>query len=115
MGAVYTAMFIILTCGRSSSPIEIMAALPSVVLGFLAGLWFAPLLQDIFPAVVAILGLLPFMIRLVCLLWQSLPKPVRQLDRYGLDLVVLISTIVLTISACLLMNTSIEALLFEEL
>ena len=50
----------------------IMAALPSMVLGFLAGLWFAPLLQDIFSAVLAILGLCPFMIRLVCLLWQSL-------------------------------------------
>ena len=113
MGAVYTAMFMHPHLRSIIKPtIEIMAALPSVVLGFLAGLWFAPLLQDIFPAVVAILGLLPFMIGLVCLLWQSFPKPVRQLDRYGLDLVVLISTIVLTISACLLMNTSIEALLF---
>ena len=54
MGAVYTAMFMHPHLRAIVKPgIEIMAALPSVVLGFLAGLWFAPLLEQIFPAIVA--------------------------------------------------------------
>jgi phosphate transport system permease protein len=113
MGAVYTAMFMHPHLRAIIKPtIEIMAALPSVVLGFLAGLWFAPLLQDIFPAVVVIMGLLPLVIGLVCLLWQALPKSVRHLDRYGVDLAVLIMTIVLTVGGCLLVNSSLESLLF---
>ena len=114
MGAVYTAMFMHPHLRSIVKPIiEVMAALPSVVLGFLAGLWFAPLLQEIFPALVAMIGLLPLAIGVVCLLWQTLPKFVRHMDRYGLDLGVLIVSIVLVVSGCLLANTSIESLLFD--
>jgi len=114
MGAVYTAMFMHPHLRAIVKPtIEIMAALPSVVLGFLAGLWFAPLLQDIFPSVVVIMGLLPLVIGLVCLVWQALPKTVRHLDRYGMDLGVMIITIVITIAVCLQFNSVIEAFLFS--
>lgn len=114
MGAIYTAMFMHPHLRTIVKPtIEIMAALPSVVLGFLAGLWFAPLLQEIFPALVAITGLLPLVIGLVCIMWQALPKPLRNLDRYGLDLAVLLTVIVMTVGGCLLFNASIESLLFN--
>ncbi|MGD9851563.1 MAG: ABC transporter permease subunit [Nitrospirales bacterium] len=114
MGAIYTAMFMHPHLRSVVKPtIEIMAALPSVVLGFLAGLWFAPLLQEIFPALVAMMGLLPVVIGLVCLMWQGLPKPLRNLDRYGLDLVVLLIVIVLTVGGCLLSNAVIESVLFN--
>ncbi|MDR4495935.1 MAG: hypothetical protein R3B74_16275 [Nitrospirales bacterium] len=81
MGAIYTAMFMHPHLRSIIKPtIEIMAALPSVVLGFLAGLWFAPLLQDIFPALVAIMGFLPVVIGLVCLMWQA-PPQIRETSR----------------------------------
>jgi phosphate transport system permease protein len=113
MGAIYTAMFMHPHLRAIVKPsLEIMAALPSVVLGFLAGLWFAPLLEKIFPAVVAIAGFLPLVIAACCLLWQFLPSRVKRLDAYGLDLVVMMVAIVLTVAGCLMANHSIEGWLF---
>lgn len=113
MGAVYTAMFMHARLRSIVKPaIEIMAALPSVVLGFLAGLWFAPLLEDIFPAMVAIVGLLPVVIGMTCLGWQGLPKSWRSLDRYGMDLMVMMLVIVMTVAGCLVFNAFFESVLF---
>ena len=113
MGAVYTAMFMHPHLRAIVKPtIEIMAALPSVVLGFLAGLWFAPLLEKIFPAVVAGTLLLPVVIGLVCLLWQILPRSLGGLDRYGVDLLVIVVAVVGTVGMCLALNSSIEMMVF---
>lgn len=113
MGAIYTAMFMHPHLRSVVKPsLEMMAALPSVVLGFLAGLWFAPLLEKIFPAVVAIVGLLPLVIAVCCLAWQFLPIRVRRFDAYGLDLMVMMVAIVLTVSGCLMANHAIEGWLF---
>jgi len=113
MGAIYTAMFMHPHLRAIVKPsLEIMAALPSVVLGFLAGLWFAPLLEKIFPAVMAILGFLPLVIAGCCLLWQFLPIRVKRMDAYGLDLAVMMVAIVLTVGGCLMANHSIEGWLF---
>jgi len=47
MGAAYTAYFMSPELRKWVKPgIEIMAALPTVILGFLAGLWFAPWLEE---------------------------------------------------------------------
>jgi len=113
MGAVYTAMFMHPHLRSIVKPaIEIMAALPSVVLGFLAGLWFAPLLEEIFPAVVAGILTLPVVIGVVCLLWQVLPRSLAALDKYGIDLLVIMVAIVVTVGMCLALNSSIEAVVF---
>jgi phosphate transport system permease protein len=113
MGAIYTAMFMHPQLRAVVKPsLELMAALPSVVLGFLAGLWFAPLLEKIFPAVVAIVGFLPLVIAACCLAWQFLPIRVRRFDVYGLDLLVMMVAIVLTVGGCLLANHAIEGWLF---
>ena len=113
MGAIYTAMFMHPHLRAIVKPsLEIMAALPTVVLGFLAGLWFAPLLEKIFPAVVAILLFLPLVIAGCCLLWQFLPIRVKRLDAYGLDLGVMMVAIVLTVGASLMANHAIEGWIF---
>jgi phosphate transport system permease protein len=47
MGAAYTAYFMSPQLRKWVKPgIEIMAALPTVILGFLAGLWFAPWVEE---------------------------------------------------------------------
>lgn len=47
MGAAYTAYFMSPELRKWIKPgIEIMAALPTVILGFLAGLWFAPWVEE---------------------------------------------------------------------
>jgi len=113
MGAVYTAMFMHPHLRAIVKPsVEIMAALPSVVLGFLAALWFAPLLEKIFPAMVAGVLLLPVVLGFVCVLWQVLPRSLAGLDKYGIDLLVIMMAVVGTVALCLGLNSSIEAVVF---
>jgi phosphate transport system permease protein len=78
LGALYTSQFATPRLKNAIKPIvEIMAALPSVVLGFLAGLVIAPLLERmavevfIYPFVLFLLAMLimPF--------WGRLPQPFR--------------------------------------
>ncbi|QSA20072.1 phosphate ABC transporter permease, partial [Vibrio furnissii] len=46
-GAIYTAYFMAPKMRRVVKPsIELMEALPTVIIGFLAGLWFAPLVEN---------------------------------------------------------------------
>jgi phosphate transport system permease protein len=73
--------------------VEIMAALPSVVLGFLAGLWLAPMVERVVPG----LFLLP-LVETVCilialLLWQSLPLTVRTRVRAGSEVFLLVPVV----------------------
>ena len=54
LGAVYTSQVMDPRLQRFVKPaVEIMASLPSVVLGFLAGLWLAPRLEHVFPGFLA--------------------------------------------------------------
>ena len=49
LGAIYTAMFMTPAIRAVVKPVvELMAAFPTVILGFLAGLWLAPLLEVFF-------------------------------------------------------------------
>ena len=63
LGAMYTAKFMHPKARQIVKPmIELMAALPTVILGFLGGLWLAPLVEDrllgvFFAPVLAVLGL----------------------------------------------------------
>ena len=68
--ALYTSAFATPRIKRFVKPIvEIMAALPSVVLGFLAGLWLAPLLQK---ATLSALLLVPMIPLFACsAFWRS--------------------------------------------
>ena len=63
--------------------IEVMAALPTVVLGFLAGLWLAPLLERMLPALAAMAVTLPLLVIACSLLGISFLPPSD--DDCGLD------------------------------
>ena len=114
MGAIYTGMFMPSKLRSIVKPvIEIMAALPSVVLGFLAGLWLAPLLEQIFPAVVAMVVMIPATVTLGCIAWQFVPRVLRADGRSGIDLVVILGVLVVTTLGCLAANQSIESWFFN--
>jgi len=60
LGATYTAVFMAPALRRKVKPaIELMAALPTVILGFLAGLWLAPFIENHLAALFAMGVLLP--------------------------------------------------------
>lgn len=74
LAAVYTSEFLHPRAKARIKPtIEMMASLPSVVLGFLAALVFAPIVQQIVPAVLAVLVTLPGTILLAAYAWQLAP------------------------------------------
>ena len=115
MGAIYTGMFMAPWLRGIIKPfIEIMAALPSVVLGFLAGLWLAPLLETIFPAVMSLLLVIPLTVVLICITWNFLPIPSKWRNRSGVDLIILGVVVLLTVIGCLAANNHIEMWLFNS-
>lgn len=74
MGAVYTAYFMAPAMRALVKPgIEIMAALPTVILGFLGGLWLAPIIEANLSSVLSIFIFLPIALFLFALAWSALP------------------------------------------
>jgi phosphate transport system permease protein len=73
LGAMYTSQFMHPSYKRVLKPmVEIMASLPSVVLGFLAGLWLAPRIEDAMPALILMPVILPVLILAAGFLWNRL-------------------------------------------
>ena len=62
---------------------EIMASLPSVVLGFLAALWLAPILETRVPSVLMAAIVVPAVALLAGWGWSQLPIEKRMLIRPG--------------------------------
>jgi phosphate transport system permease protein len=113
LGAIYTSMFMHPDIRAKIKPtIEIMAAMPTVVLGFLAGLWFAPLLERIFPAVLAMFLVIPISVIVAALLWQIVPFTVRNRVRPGFEALLLIPVILGAVWLCLSQNSFFESLFF---
>lgn len=77
-GAIYTAYFMAPALRQVVKPtIEIMEALPTVILGFLAGLWLAPVLEENLAGVFCLLIILPIGILFFSRLWGFFPKTIR--------------------------------------
>src|SRR2546425_3530538 len=72
-----------------------MAALPSVVLGFLAGLWLAPAVERIVPGLFLLPAVETVVILAALLAWRALPPGVRGPFRPGTEVFVLVPVVVL--------------------
>jgi phosphate transport system permease protein len=113
LGAIYTSMFMHPDLRAKIKPtIEIMAALPTVILGFLAGLWLAPMLERMFPAMVAMIVVVPVSVAVTAILWQYIPAALIRRLRPGMESFVLIPIIIGAIWICLGLNQPIESFLF---
>ena len=84
LAALYTSEFLDKGTRAKVKPvIEIMASLPSVVLGFLAALVVAPIIEKVIPQTLAIMFLGPFFVLIGAHLWQMLPRTVApRLEHY---------------------------------
>ncbi len=113
LAAIFTSQFMHPNLRGMIKPIiEIMAALPTVVLGFVAGLWLAPYLEEVFPASVGMLVVLPLTVLAASALWQLVPTPLRHSCRPGMEALILVPLLVAGIAACLWTNSAIEQWLF---
>jgi phosphate transport system permease protein len=91
LGAIYTAYFMAPRMRTLVKPtIEIMEALPTVILGFLAGLWLAPFFETHLPGVFALLIITPLGVLAFGFAWSQLPLRVRSLVPDGWEAALLI-------------------------
>lgn len=112
-GAMYTSQFMDPRVQAYVKPtVEIMAALPSVILGFLAGLWLAPLLEEHFPALLLAFVGLPPLVLSVGSLWGRLPRRLRNRFPMGAEVLLFAVAIAAGIWLCLCLGKPFEALAF---
>ena len=85
LAAIYTAEFASPRVQSLVKPsVEVMASLPSVILGFLAGLWLAPLLESHLLGTLLLLPTVPTVVLAAAWGWQYAPEAwVRQVARVG--------------------------------
>jgi phosphate transport system permease protein len=114
MGAIYTAYFMSPGVRNFVKPtIEIMAALPTVILGFLAGLWFAPLVEAYLPAMFLMFIVIPVAILITAYGWRCLPEKIRLIIPSGYESLILVPVIVLTTLIVFWSSQPIELWLFD--
>jgi phosphate transport system permease protein len=114
MGAIYTAYFMSPKMRTLVKPtIEIMEALPTVILGFLAGLWLAPIVEGNLPGVFSILVMLPIMTILTAYLWTKLPASFRESIPDGWEAAILVPVVVLVGFVSMIMSPTLELWLFN--
>ncbi len=113
LGAIYTGYFMAPGMrGLVKPSIEIMGALPTVILGFLAGLWLAPLIEQHLMAVFTLLIVTPVMMVLAAWLWSQLPEALRLRVPDGWEAALLVPFIGLAYVVSVVLSGPLEALLF---
>jgi phosphate transport system permease protein len=112
--AIYTAYFMSSELRRVVKPtVEIMEALPTVILGFLAGLWLAPLIEAHLPAIVALLILLPISMIGTAFIWTKLPERIRHLLPDGWHSIVLIPVVLAVGWLSFAISGGVEEFMFD--
>jgi phosphate transport system permease protein len=91
LGALYTSQFMHPTLKSVIKPsVEIMAALPSVVLGFLAGLWLAPLVEKIVPGLFLLPLVIPALVLPALGVWRGVSASLRLRFKAGTEVFLLL-------------------------
>ncbi|WP_428312233.1 ABC transporter permease subunit [Hydrocarboniphaga sp.] len=113
LGAIFTANFMSPEMRQVVKPaVEVLAALPSVILGFLAGLWLAPFVESNLPGMFLALLLLPLSIPTFGYLWLHMPRAIRLRVPMGWEAALLMPVIGFVIWLCFVLAKPMEALLF---
>jgi phosphate transport system permease protein len=112
-GAMYVSQFMHPVYKRYVKPlVEIMASLPSVVLGFLAGLWLAPRVEQAFPALILMAVLLPLAVLLTGWAWNLLPRTLRGRFPVGTEVFLFVAVLGLGIWLCFELSDPFARLAF---
>ena len=95
-GALYTSQFVHPSIKAKVKPtVEIMAALPSVVIGFIAGLWLASRVEAHLVPVLLLVVFLPLFGTAGVLFWDRLPYGLRRRLRPGTEVFVILPLLLL--------------------
>lgn len=113
LAAVYTSQFMRPETRRIVKPvIELMASLPSVVLGFMAALWLAPKIEFATPGIFLVCLALPVSAMLFGYGWARLPKRVRILVGPGNEFLALIPVALVVMTAAWFSGPALEHVVF---
>ncbi|HSB60699.1 MAG TPA: ABC transporter permease subunit, partial [Vicinamibacteria bacterium] len=114
MGALYTSQLMHPSLRARVKPaVEIMAALPSVVVGFIAGLWLASRVEREIVPVLLMAAFLPLFGTLGVFAWDRLPRGLRQRLRPGMELAAIIPLLLIGAWAALALGPPVEDWLFR--
>ena len=114
LAAVYTSQFLHPTLRSLVKPIvELMASLPSVVLGFIAALWLGPLLEKQVPALILVAIAIPASAIATGLAWQKCPMWLRGRVPDGLEFILVAPAVVLSALVAWQAGPLLEAALFH--
>jgi phosphate transport system permease protein len=96
MGALYTSQFMHPSIKAKVKPtVEIMAALPSVVVGFIAGLWLASRVEKQIVPVLLMMVFLPLFGSMGFLFWDRLPRGFRNRLKPGMEIALIVPLVLL--------------------
>ena len=113
LAAIYTSQFLDPNWRVLMKPtMEIMASLPSVILGFLAALWLAPLLETRVPSFLLMLVCIPAAAFLFGSVWSTLPMGYRTWIKPGSEFLAFVPILVLVASIAWCLGPVLERLVF---
>jgi len=109
LGALFTAYFMAPRMRRIVKPsIETMEALPTVILGFLAGLWLAPLIENNLPGIFSLLFVMPIAVLVAAWSWTRLPSRVRHKVPDGWEAFLLLPLVIIVLYTSLGLSPFLE-------
>jgi len=113
LGAIFTGYFMAPRMRRLVKPtVEIMEALPTVILGFLAGLWLAPFMESHLPGVASLLLVLPVGVLAFAYAWHRMPGRIRQTVPDGWEAALVAPVLIALVWAALALSEPVENWLF---
>jgi phosphate transport system permease protein len=112
--AIYTAFFMEKRTRQWVKPsVELIEALPTVILGFLAGLWLAPYVESNLPAFFAIIVVVPLGILLFGYGWSRMPDKIRLMVPVGRRVVLMIPVIAFLGWLSMAMSDPLQYMFFQ--
>jgi phosphate transport system permease protein len=113
LAAIYTSQFLKPEIKRIVKPImEIMASLPSVVLGFLAALWLAPIVDTRVPSVLLCVLAIPLSAILIGYVYMHLPPQIRMRIKPGYEFSIYIPVLIVVSFIAWNLGPALERALF---
>jgi phosphate transport system permease protein len=113
LAALYVAQLAPLWLQTAVKPIvELMAAVPSVIVGFLAALWLAPRFEQVLFRVCLSVAVLPLLVMAAVVAWRLVPRRWRRLAPAGFEFVLLFAVGVVFVGGISIAADALEARFF---
>jgi phosphate transport system permease protein len=113
MAAMFAGFFMAPKMRQAVKPtIELLEALPTVILGFLAGLWLAPYLEKNMPSFFLLIVLMPLLVFIFGYLWSRAPEVIRNKVPDGWQAALVIPVILLAVVLSVILDNPVESWLF---